>query len=556
MTQRVSNIIKQKEEAWVAYRKRRTRARYRAYCIKRNRSTKAVREAIYQFEMSLAQEVKENPRAFYAYARSKTRIKETVSKLKHPDGSTTNSPQEACNLLNAAFQRVFTRELDTNIPDADYQFQGNELCNIEFSIEDVKKVLEGLKEESAPGPDGVHPKVLKECAASLAFPLWLLFKSTLAEGRIPEDWNKANITPIFKKGDKSSPLNYRPVSLTSVPCKIMEKIVKRGIVGHLEENQLLSNLQHGFRSGRSCLTQLLEYLEDLEDALDDGDAVDVIYLDCRKAFDTVPHLRLLKKLRAVGIGGDIVKWIESFLNNRVQRVATRGSHSQWLRVWSGVPQGSVLGPILFLVYVNDLMETVQSEGKLFADDTKIYRRIKTSQDGEILQDDLSKLQEWSRKWLLTFNEDKCKVMHVGRRYPGGQYHLGNTPLSPTTLEKDLGVHVTPDLKPATQVAKAAASANSMVGLLRRTYTCLDIDMFLPLYKSLIRPRLEHCIQAWSPYTRRDINKLEQVQRRATKMVPELAEQPYEERLRRRVNNAGRKKEMGGHDPDLQDPPWD
>lgn len=180
-----------------------------------------------------------------------------------------------------------------------------------------------------------------------------------------------------------------------------------------------------------------------------------------------------------------------------------------------MPQGSVLGPVLFLVYINDLMANVESSGKLFADDAKIYRKIGTPSDADKLQEDITKLQEWSNNWLLQFNEDKCKVMHLGRGNPEHQYHMGSTLLETTQEEKDLGVHVTSDLKPTVQVSKAAASANGMVGMLRKTYTYLDTEMFLPLYKSLIRPRLEHCIQAWSPYTRRDINKLEQVQRRAT-----------------------------------------
>ena len=195
------------------------------------------------------------------------------------------------------------------------------------------------------------------------------------------------------------------------------------------------------------------------------------------------------------------------------------------------PQGSVLGPILFLVFINDLLENIDSSGRLFADDAKIYRRIRSPQDGESLQIDLSKLQEWSKKWLLQFNKEKCKVMHIGKRNPGYEYLMEDTPLATTSEEKDLGVIVTPDLKQAVQVGKAAASANSVVGLLKKTYTYMDAEMFLPLYKALVRPKLEYCIQAWSPYAKRDIFKLEQVQRRATKLVPELAELTYEERLK-------------------------
>lgn len=424
---------------------------------------------------------------------------------------------------------MFTKESEENIPELiATQDVGVQTCS--FRVEDVIKVIESLKAESAPGPDGVHPTVLKECAKDLAKPLYRIFQASLATGELPQVWRRANVSPIFKKGSRTTALNYRPVSLTSVPCKLMEKVLRKEIVDHLESKNLLKSYQHGFRSGRSCLTQLLEYLEELESMVDEGDSVDVVYLDCRKAFDTVPHRRLLLKLEALGVRGNISRWIQNFLKDRKQRVCIRGSSSEWLDVWSGVPQGSVLGPVLFLVFINDLLESTHSKGKLFADDAKIYKRMKNEADGVTLQQDLDALQDWSRKWLLQFNEEKCKVMHIGRRNPRCQYHLGATPLEETIEEKDLGVIVTTNLRPSRQVCKAAASANSMLGLLRKTMTCLDPEMFLALYKALIRPRLEYCIQAWSPYTRGDIKKLEQVQRRATKLVPELAGYPYEERL--------------------------
>ena len=311
----------------------------------------------------------------------------------------------------------------------------------------------------------------------------------------------------------------------------MEKIIRNKIVDHLESNHLLSKHQHGFRSNRSCLTQLLEYFTEIHDIIDKGDPVDAIYLDCKKAFDTVPHKRLIEKLKSYGIVGKVLKWIESFLKDRSQRVVVKGVPSDTLPVWSGVPQGSVLGPVLFLIYINDLLEEVISGGKLFADDSKLFKRIKSTEDRDILQEDLMKLQEWSRKWLLEFNENKCKVMHIGSSNPRYEYQLNNTTLEVTMEEKDLGIYVTPDWKSTTHVAKAAAKANSMVGWIDKTFSYMDCEMFKCLYPGLVRSHMEYSVQAWSPHYRKDIETLEKVQRGATKLVPDLRGKPYEDRLR-------------------------
>ena len=278
------------------------------------------------------------------------------------------------------------------------------------------------------------------------------------------------------------------------------------------------------------MTQLLEYLHFVEDAVDNGDCVDAVYLDCSKAFDTVPHELLLYKLKHVGIDRGMLQWIKAFVTDRQQRVQVKGTSSEWRCVWSGVPQGSVLGPRLFLVYVNDLLDGLDSHGKLFADDVKVFRRVRNIQDRNNLQDDLDKLDEWSRRWKLKFNREKCKVMHIGRRNPCYDYTMNNTILSTTSLEKDLGILISSDLKVSAQVAKAAAAANSMLGRIKRTFTCLDEETLPALYKALVRPRMEFAIQAWSPSLRKDIVRLERVQRRATKLVRIIAHLTYQERL--------------------------
>ena len=255
-----------------------------------------MRKAKYDFEHQLAQEIKLHPRAFYAYARSKTTVKEQVLGVTKEDGEMTSTVEETCEEMNRQFQKVFTNTENIKPPIMS-AFKGKKLDQCDtITADDVKTLSLHLKTPSAPGPDGVHPIMLKECAPSLAKPLSIIFQKSLASGHLPKDWKRANITPIFKKGRHTDPSNYRPVSLTSVPCKIMEKLIRKRVMEHLESTNFLSTQQHGFRSKMSCLTQLLEYMFDLENALNEGDCIDALYLDCRKAFDTVPHEHLLAKL--------------------------------------------------------------------------------------------------------------------------------------------------------------------------------------------------------------------------------------------------------------------
>ncbi|CAM5159894.1 unnamed protein product [Natator depressus] len=240
---------------------------------------------------------------------------------------------------------------------------------------------------------------------------------------VSNDWKIANVTPIFKKGSRGDPGNYRLVSLTSVPDKLVETIVKNKIVSHIAEHKLLCKSQHGFCKGRSCLTNLLEFFEEINKHVDKGDPVDIVYLDFQKAFDKVPHQRLLCKLSCHGIRGKILAWTENWLKDREQRVGINGKFSQGRGVTSGVPQGSVLGPILFNLFINDLEKGVNSEVAKFADDTKLFKIVKTKADCEELQKDLTKLSDWATKWQMKFNVDKCKVTHIGKNNPNSTYNM-------------------------------------------------------------------------------------------------------------------------------------
>lgn len=313
----------------------------------------------------------------------------------------------------------------------------------------------------------------------------------------------------------------------------MESLVREKLIKHLNKNSLISDSQHGFVGGRSCASNLLATLDSWTEALEDGGCVDAIYLDFAKAFDTVPHERLLEKLRGMGVQGKVLQWIRSFLSDRVQKVIVEGEESGWRDVVSGIPQGSVLGPMLFICFINDLPEEVVSEVFVFADDTKLFARV--PERTKELQQDLDSLQKWSNKWQLRFNTSKCKVMHLGKQEDPHTYYMERdqkpAALETTSVEKDLGVNVDSDLNFEEHVETQTSKATKLLGMIRRTFTHID-DVTLPLlYKAIVRPHLEYCNAVWHPKSKRQAEALEAVQHRATKLVPNLKTKEYEERLR-------------------------
>ena len=254
-----------------------------------------------------------------------------------------------------------------------------------------------MKENKSPGVDGIAPKILKETVEQISAPLAHVFNMSLQEGIVPLEWKEANIIPLFKKGSRNKSVNYRPVSLTSVICKVLETIIRDHMMDFIMKHKLRNPSQHGFLKAKSCLTNWLRFFEEITKWVDEGSPVDVIYWDFQKAFDKVPHQRQILKFKSQGMGNSIINWIEQWLNDRRQRVVVDGGVSSWKPVLSGVPQGSVLGPILFLVYINDLEEGVTGKILKFADDTKLFRKVKEIGDNHKLQDDIDKLDKWSEK---------------------------------------------------------------------------------------------------------------------------------------------------------------
>ncbi len=469
------------------------------------------------YENKLVDAIPENPKLFFNYARNFTRSSSTIDCLEH-DGIRITEDTEKANLLNSYFASVMTKEsfdgfsplLPPPIIDGVYR------CS--FTPKMVREKLEKLKKNKGSGIDNFNVNVMSQ-TLNWDTPLCKLFNNSIQTGVIPQDWRDANITPLFKKGSRMSANNYRPVSLTSQVCKLLERLILDILWSHINKNNIISCQQHGFQENCSCVSQLLECLQDWTKWTDEGDGVDSIYLDFSKAFDSVPHSRLLQKLENLGIRGQILSWIGAFLQDRRQRVLLKNGTSDWEPVISGVPQGSILGPVLFLLYVNDLPDITQNTAKMFADDTKLYARIQDEQDCENLQRDLNHLSVWSRQWLLNFNADKCVVLRI-KSSLNYIYTLNGTYLQEVKSQKDLGVTISNTLHPSNHISTIVKRANSRIYMIKRCFTGLTQKKVLTLYTSLVRPILEYASPVWSPWQAGDKELLEKTQRKCLRLCQE------------------------------------
>ena len=335
---RVKKHIKKKKEKWNLYK---TTGRYIDlvnYNKQNNKAIKVMREAKTEYEGKLIRDFKKNLKPFHRYMRLKQSTKSTVRHLQKADGDMTTDDIEMSNLLLEFFSSVFTKEDVSTTLDLPEREIAHSMADVVITVQEVKEALSKLKENKAPGVDGIHPKILNRCSSTVCLPLQKIFQMTLVDGSLPRDWKDANVTALHKKGSKTDVGNYRPVSLTSVPCKILEGLIRSRILEHMNINNLSSTYQHGFTERRSCLTNLLTTLEVVTKNVDDGNCVDLIYFDYKKAFDKVAHHRLLCKLKSLGLSSNVICWIEGFLSNRRQRVVINGTKSEWSNVTSGVPQ--------------------------------------------------------------------------------------------------------------------------------------------------------------------------------------------------------------------------
>ena len=530
--------LQRKHTTFMWYKQFQTDRNYRRYQAARDEVVRLSRRHVRDYERSVALGSKRNPKRFWSYVNSKRKSKSHIGPLQRPDGSKTDDSAEMANVLSDEFKSAMSPTVpdDELVPDLRPVPERPAMTEVRITLYGVRTALRLLNANKSAGPDGLHCRVLKELADVIALPIYLICRKSLSTGIIPDDWLTANVAPLLKKAPKRIAANYRPVSLTCVIAKICEKFVRDALQHHFESNGLFTDDQHGARRKRSCVTQLLSVLETLCSAVDDPNShgIDAVYLDLKRAFDTVQIPYLTEKLRWYGVNGSLLTWITNFLTGRSQRVRVDGVYSDPVPLTSGVPQGTVTSPLLFLVFVNDAPDLIESLVKISVDDTKLLRKISDENDEATLQLDLNRIGDWARKWKLFFNELKCKVLRFGKRrndvFP--RYTLNSIEFEYAAEEKHLGVTFTDNLSPSTHCANIVAKARKVLAVMKYNFVYMEEAMFVPLYKSVVRPLLEYAAPVWSQYFAADIDLIESVQHRATRLVPGLWRLSYPERLRR------------------------
>lgn len=476
-------------------------------------------------EDCLSSPEKNKPKRLFSYLRS-LRNSDSIAPLKENGFLVSDNPGKA-RILNTQFQSVFSKDLGSELPDKGPSPHPS-MSDIIITTDGVEKLLKNLNPNKAQGPDNIAPIVLKSLASQLAPSLTHIFSVSLKTGSVPSDWTVANICPVFKKGEKFKASNYRPVSLTCICSKLLEHIISSQLMSFLESNNILYDLQHGFRTKRSCESQLLQFYQELASNFEKRHQTDIIIMDFAKAFDKVSHRHLLYKLKFYGINDQITNWISSFLCFRTQYVTVCGSKSNQVPVTSGVPQGTVLGPILFLIYINDLPDYLKySTLRLFADDSILYARIQSQSDSHKLQADLEAALCWEKDWLMQFHPDKCSVLSVsrGRSPKKHNYSMHGQILEQVSQAPYLGVTLQNDMKFGTHIQSTINKCNRSLGMLRRHLWHAPQKTKQLAYFALVRSRLDYCAPIWDPHLKTLAASLEMVQRRAARYVLNIHD-PY------------------------------
>jgi hypothetical protein len=525
---RTKKWIRMRNASWENHRRQPTSETWEIFRLLRNKVNNLIKTDKQQYQAHLLRKMEQNPKLLYRIVNNNAKVKPGVSPLQTTD-KITSTAVEAAEELVKFYSTIFCPREHVDAANDQRTSASDTLSDMTIDADTVLKILLELDVRKSPGADGITPLILKRCAHSLYIPLTKLFNHSLHCSQVPADWKRGTITPIYKGGARSLASNYRPVTLLSTTSKVLERVVTRRIIEHLEEHSLLSIAQHGFRKNYSCVTNLLLTLDDWTQAVDRGYPIHACYLDISKAFDRVNHCILLRKLKEHGIDGKLLAWLEDYLTDRTVQVRVDGALSKPVPVTSGVPQGSVLAPILFIIYANDIPSLIRCKITLFADDIKLWTHIRTVEDCKLLQKDLDALHEWSLANKLPFNTSKCKMLNVGKPFAYA-YELGQQQLAWTNEEKDLGVWITNTLKTSLQCNSVYKKTSHVLALLKRIFGRFTKETLPIIINTYIRPCMEYAVQTWSPWLQKDVELLQRIYHRATKCVTGLQHKPYAERI--------------------------
>lgn len=523
MTVEIRKLLRLRDRAWKRFR--RTKNPYHNNIFKNTRHychlTISLAKKNYEEKTILKlTDPQTTPKTYWKVLKSVigTKVNHNIPPLNVNDQPITNTTDK-CEVFNKYFVEQSTQP---PIPDGfalpPVLKPPYSLTHIFVSDNEVFKILNSLNVAKANGPDNISNKLLRETAPAIAKPLASIFNQSLSSGQFPDEWKKANVVPIFKKENRQTVKNYRPISLLPCVSKVLERIVFNKLLAYCQEHNLLTWRNAGFKPQDSTVNQLVIITHKILEALDQGKDICMVFLDISKAFDRVYHEGLLIKLQMFGIDGPLLLWFRSYLLGRKQRVVINGQYSSWQTTTAGVPQGSILGPLLFLIFINDLVDRLETNPFLFADDTSLLEILDCIDTSlTTVNNDLRHLTVWAAQWLVTFNPDKTTYMIISRKLNKINYNplfMAGKQLKEVKSHKHLGVVLNNTMSWHDHAEYVCAKANKQVGLLRRVSRILPRQAKEIIYTSFIRPILEYSSVVFDGCPQRLSNSLEAVQRQA------------------------------------------
>ena len=521
LNEELRKLCRKKHSLFRKWKKSQKSSDYSKYKVVRNKLTNRLKYAKHSFFASLLENESPSKR-FWGYCKTHSG-QATIPDSIHYNGVCASSPTDIANTFSQFFAECFNHADASNTPIPQYNFSSTLSC-FSCSSSDVLSLVHKLANNSAAGIDGITSRMLKNTATSICPTLCRLFNLSLTTGRVPDAWKVSRVIPIFKAGDPHAATNYRPISLQPICAKLLEKIIHRNILDHLANIDILTKRQFGFLPKSSTSDALITALHDWYGSIEDRKSIVMALFDLSKAFDRVPHHPLLRKLGAVGLTGPILSWLKSYLSNRSQLVSVHAVDSDPVPVISGVPQGSVLGPLLFLVYVNDLCFSNFSSNSslvLYADDITLYKPLSHSSDLADFQADINTIHSWFVSNHLSANASKTKAMVISTKknpYSDMQLYLDNQVIERVSSAKFLGILISDSLSWSLYIDHICKKARRIIGFIHRAFSSAPICTRRILYLAIVRPILEYGSVTWHPLNTTLTNRLEACQRFAARVI--------------------------------------